>query len=208
MAFTSITSLSPYTFVGATSSIPGAGGLIPTPQAGDQEKFLKGDGTWAKPPIGSILQVVQTVKSDAFSSTTKGSYIAVSGLSVTVTPSATSNKILVTANITTSNQNNLACLFHLYRNGVQITPNGGSTGSVPSSSYVSLAGGTAGGAGVSSTIPLVFLDSPSTTSPVTYQIYAAVNSTAVADLNVNPSSSGGGGTPGGSSNITAMEIAA
>lgn len=46
MAFTSITSLSPYTFVGATSGTRGAGGLIPTPQAGDQGKFLKGDGTW------------------------------------------------------------------------------------------------------------------------------------------------------------------
>lgn len=34
-------------FVGATSSIPGSKGLVPAPQAGDDEKFLKGDGTWA-----------------------------------------------------------------------------------------------------------------------------------------------------------------
>ena len=33
---------------GATSSVDGASGLVPTPAAGDQDKFLKGDGTWAE----------------------------------------------------------------------------------------------------------------------------------------------------------------
>ena len=31
---------------GATSSADGASGLVPQPLAGDQDKFLKGDGTW------------------------------------------------------------------------------------------------------------------------------------------------------------------
>ena len=31
---------------GATSSAAGAAGLVPAPAAGDQEKFLRGDGTW------------------------------------------------------------------------------------------------------------------------------------------------------------------
>lgn len=47
MAFTSITPLSPYTFVGATTGTRGAGGLVPTPQPGDQGKLLQGDGTWS-----------------------------------------------------------------------------------------------------------------------------------------------------------------
>lgn len=34
-------------FVGATSAAPGSKGLVPQPQAGDDTKFLKGDGTWA-----------------------------------------------------------------------------------------------------------------------------------------------------------------
>lgn len=34
------------TFVGATSALPGSKGLIPAPQAGDDTKFLSGDGTW------------------------------------------------------------------------------------------------------------------------------------------------------------------
>ena len=32
---------------GATSQAAGSGGLVPTPLAGDSEKFLKGDGTWS-----------------------------------------------------------------------------------------------------------------------------------------------------------------
>ena len=35
---------------GATASADGASGLVPAPQAGDQDKFLKGDGTW----VGAI----------------------------------------------------------------------------------------------------------------------------------------------------------
>ena len=34
-------------FVGATSSVNGTQGLVPAPQAGEENKFLKADGTWA-----------------------------------------------------------------------------------------------------------------------------------------------------------------
>ena len=34
-------------FTGATSSADGASGLVKAPEAGDQEKFLRGDGNWA-----------------------------------------------------------------------------------------------------------------------------------------------------------------
>lgn len=33
-------------FVGATSAAPGSKGLVPQPQAGDDTKFLSGDGSW------------------------------------------------------------------------------------------------------------------------------------------------------------------
>ena len=41
------------TFVGATPSAPGSKGLVPGPQAGDNTKFLSGDGTWKDVPAGS-----------------------------------------------------------------------------------------------------------------------------------------------------------
>lgn len=40
---------------GATSSVAGAQGLVPAPAAGDQDKYLKGDGTWAAVSGGSGL---------------------------------------------------------------------------------------------------------------------------------------------------------
>ena len=39
------------TFVGATSAAPGSKGLVPEPQAGEDTKFLSGDGTWQTAPI-------------------------------------------------------------------------------------------------------------------------------------------------------------
>ena len=40
---------------GATSSTAGTGGLVPAPSAGDQEKYLRGDGTWQ--PAGSSSDI-------------------------------------------------------------------------------------------------------------------------------------------------------
>lgn len=45
---------------GATAAANGATGLVPTPQAGDQNKFLKGDGSWASPVIASDSDVFTT----------------------------------------------------------------------------------------------------------------------------------------------------
>lgn len=36
-------------FAGATSSTDGKAGLVPDPKAGDEKKFLQGDGTWGIP---------------------------------------------------------------------------------------------------------------------------------------------------------------
>jgi hypothetical protein len=48
--------------------------------------------------FGKVLQVVQTVKTDTFS-TTSGTFVDVTGLSANITPSSTSSKILVFANV-------------------------------------------------------------------------------------------------------------
>lgn len=41
-------------FVGATDVANGKIGLVPQPQAGDEAKYLQGDGTWATPSSGSV----------------------------------------------------------------------------------------------------------------------------------------------------------
>ena len=44
---------------------------------------------------GKVLQVVQTMKTDTFSSTTGTTWTDITGVSVNITPSSASNKILV-----------------------------------------------------------------------------------------------------------------
>ena len=48
---------------GATATEAGESGLVPAPAAGDQAKFLRGDGTWAEVPgVTDISDLQATVK--------------------------------------------------------------------------------------------------------------------------------------------------
>lgn len=47
-------------FGGATSENDGTIGLVPAPLTGDEDKFLKGDGTWDTPSGGGSITPVQT----------------------------------------------------------------------------------------------------------------------------------------------------
>lgn len=63
---------------GATSSAAGSKGLVPAPAKGDQEKFLRGDGTW-------VAASVEDTKVNVTLATTSKAYL----LGVTDTPTAT-----------------------------------------------------------------------------------------------------------------------
>lgn len=55
-------------FTGATSSVAGSKGVVPAPAAGDEGKFLSGDGTWKAPKFNIVSVTTQTrtlVASDA-----------------------------------------------------------------------------------------------------------------------------------------------
>lgn len=41
---------------GATPEAAGKAGLVPAPQAGDQSKFLRGDGVWAEVPVVNLTK--------------------------------------------------------------------------------------------------------------------------------------------------------
>ena len=45
-------------FTGATASTAGTAGIVPAPAAGDQDKFLKADGTWATAAGGNTINNV------------------------------------------------------------------------------------------------------------------------------------------------------
>ena len=145
---------------------------------------------------GGIIQVVQTVKSDSFSASATGTYVAVTGLSATITPRSTSNKILIIATVGHDGANNYQPWFHIYRGGSRITPDGPSTGLTPSTSYTA-AQSPADTRSMFISQTFEYLDSPASTSALTYQIYGAKDSRAVTSLVVNPY---------GSSIITLMEV--
>ena len=158
----------------------------------------------AAQPTGAVLQVVQTVKTDTFS-TSGGSWVDVTGFSVSITPSSSSSKILVSfsgyAASSSASAGTYAILLRLVRDATTVFV-GNARGSgqqaaaqIGSSNYhyaQSLAG--------------TYLDSPATASAVTYKLQMFVES-------------GGTGLIGGSyitnaaydasvpTQITVMEIA-
>ena len=113
---------------------------------------------------GKILQVVQTVKTDA-TSTGSGTYSDISGLTVTITPSSSSSKILYSGHLYIASTSS-EVVFRLTRTG------GGSTnGDIAApSNYADDEDGTFshGGGSRYGGHSFQFLDTPNTTSAITY----------------------------------------
>jgi hypothetical protein len=70
-------------------------------------------------PSGSVIQVVQIVKSDTFSSNSS-SFVDVTGLSTNITPLSASNRILVLVNIQAATDTGDAPMFRLIRGSTAI----------------------------------------------------------------------------------------
>lgn len=51
---------------GATASTDGTAGIVPAPEAGDDEKFLRGDGTWAEVQSGGVIYPTTETKIGTF----------------------------------------------------------------------------------------------------------------------------------------------
>ena len=117
-------------------------------------------------PAGSVLQVVTTFKDTVFSaSLSGGSFTDVTGFSATITPSATTSRILVLANFGLSAAAAMAA--RLLRDATSIS-NGSVSGSRTSAATPAVSNTGDGNRGVPTSIN--FVDSPSTTSAVTYKL--------------------------------------
>lgn len=150
---------------------------------------------------GKILQVVQTTKTDT-TSTTSTSLVDITGMSVSITPSSASSRVLVLAMISTgANPNTYAGHIALLR-GSTATPVGDAAGSRTQATIAN--GNNANNTAAGATITAV--DSPATTSSVTYKLQWAVESGAT--LYLNRSNTDSNSATGGryASTIIAMEI--
>ena len=163
--------------------------------------------SWTDDQKGKILQVVQTVKTDTFTSNS-GSYTDVTGLSVSITPSSSSNKVLVTASFNCAvSVDNRWSIYQLLRDSTPIfigdTSGSRSVGSVAHVQESS----TGTGQGVFN-LNIIFLDSPSTTSATTYKIQGKVQSGASFVINRSDNDTNADYGLRTASSITVQEVAA
>ena len=123
---------------------------------------------------GGIIQVKQTIKNNIFttSQAVTSGYTDLTGLSVAITPSSSSNKILVTTQIYNGAANNAVNFFRLLRGTTFIEqPSGTSSGTNYNAHAFSYYD-----ANYQDSTAWSILDSPATTSEITYKIQMAVTS--------------------------------
>ena len=158
---------------------------------------------------GKILQVKQTTKLDTFS-TTSSSNTDVTGLSVAITPSSTNSKIFITASISLGSANADRNLNLFVTRGDTEIYKADQSGS----NRQRAGGGLHYHHGISQTIGtystnIMFLDSPSSTSELTFKIRAnaGVNG-GTLHINRTGDSSDDNNRASYPSSITVMEVQA
>jgi hypothetical protein len=156
---------------------------------------------------GAVLQVVQTVKTDTFS-TQSTSYVDITGLSVSITPSSTSNKILVLTNVSIQSQNAHGGGMILLRNGTAVNQ-ADSAGSRRRSSFSGqgFTGDASGEALMQYAVVGTYLDSPASTSSVTYKVQVVNNGAETQYINFQRDDTDNNDRTRCVSSITLMEIA-
>ena len=113
---------------------------------------------------GKVLQTIMVEKTDTYTQTAS-SFTLITGLAVTITPSATSSKILITGMVNVSGNSTYASFTRLMRDSTVINI-GDAAGSRQRASHKSRV------ESLTNVMckPLSFLDSPSTTSAVVYSV--------------------------------------
>ena len=160
-------------------------------------------------PTGSVLQVVQVYKTDAFSTTDNTAFVDITGLSVSITPTSASSKILVMATLadcsTTASSGD--GIFQVLRGSTAIG-NATSGGTAPIMGYVSTY--LAASVNITDAVVFNYLDSPATTSSTTYKVQCRLwsNSGSGLDGTLFVGRRGGNSSFISPSSITLMEIAA
>ena len=153
-------------------------------------------------PTGSVLQVVSTTKTDAYSNAAQNAWNDVTGLSVSITPSSASNKILVTGQLSYAAASNL--YFRLVRvsTAIAVGDTAGSRISCTGASGYNFADGNVG-----ENATFEYLDSPSATTSTTYKIQVyGFNATQYVNRVVTDTDSGI--SPRNISTITVTEVKA
>ena len=167
---------------------------------------------------GKIGQVLQTLKTNrtSFAFSTTDAYSTLTGLTQAITPSATSSKVLVSGFISwhlVPSANGTAH-FSFFRDSTQIGSGAADASRVPSGiSFRSPADAADWYTYGIISQAFQFLDSPSSTSAITYSIKATLGATYSGSIIINGTDTATGGSqedyqPAAASAITVMEVLA
>ena len=183
-------------------SVPYEGQLI---YETDTDRVAAYNGSaWVYTATGAVLQIKSTIKTDTFSMSSS-TPADVTGLSVSITPTSASNKIMIFAALSAGNNTN---------NSVSVYPR------LVRDSTVIAIGDTAGSRrritsnasfldnnSNMTTIPFMVLDSPATTSATTYKIQVSAQTTNTIYINRTNDDTDSDIYPRAVSTITVMEVA-
>ena len=151
---------------------------------------------------GGVIQVKSATKTDGDFNTSSSSFVDVTGLSVSITPTRSDSKILIFANIHGVGDSSTQAYFRFMRDSTAICV------------------GDAAGSRVQATLGSMyynqqndtkscsqnFLDSPSTTSAVTYKIQARTQGAGTLYVNRSSGDSNSANSGRFTSTITVMEV--
>ena len=150
---------------------------------------------------GTVLQVVTANKTDTFS-TSSTSFTDITGLSVSITPSSATNKILIMASVNGTGASGVVqAMIQLVRNSTAIDIGDAASTRIQTTNLY-----TAAADGVVMATP-IYLDSPATTASTTYKVQMRVNS-STGYVNRTTTDSDTTVYSRTASTITVMEIAA
>ncbi len=152
---------------------------------------------------GKVLQVVSATVTDTPSITTSSGWVDWSGLSVTITPTLATSKILITASVNVSNNSDSAQRLVRGSTAICIGDQQGSN-----RNRATTGGNIHRGAHEMMQYSVNYLDSPNTTSATTYKMQATDNNSQTQYLNREETDSDQVDDSIGASTITVMEIGA
>jgi hypothetical protein len=161
---------------------------------------------------GTVLQVVQGIKTDTFVTSATVTDTAVTGLTVSITPTSSSSKILVFCNLGIVAENAQGGATKLTRTVSAVTTQLSLADTAGSRSRGSFAGSAYRGSAAGYLLMVLnqnlsYLDSPATTSAITYGVQVSSLSTGTY-INRSGTDTDIADTYRGVSYITVMEIAA
>ena len=149
---------------------------------------------------GKIGQVLQTVVTGV-TSTTSATYADIAGITVDITPAATSSKIFVMTDLNILQSNQYYMFYQIVRDSTAIYIGDAA------SSRRRASGGPKSTDGVMN-CGSKYLDSPSSTSALTYKVQWAIQTTGTGWLNKTHADTDAATHPRTASSITVMEVLA